>query len=91
AAGAAVGQSIGGKTGAIVGAGLGGASGATVGKNIGEPPPAVATTKAPRPDGNLKRAAYDDKKQHRHKKHKKHCDRDHPGQGHAYGKYKHCD
>lgn len=78
-AGAAVGQSVGGSTGAIVGAGLGGAAGSSLGKGATQQPKAG-------------QAGYYDDGHHKHGKHGKHsrCFDDHPGQGHAYGKYKDC-
>jgi len=80
-AGAAVGQSVGGSTGAIVGAGLGGAAGSSLGKG------ATQQVKAG-PTGYY----YDDDGGHRHGKHGKRnrCFDEHPGRGHAYGKYKDC-
>jgi len=78
-AGAAVGQSMGGSTGAVLGAGLGGAAGSTLGKGVTQQPKAG-------------QAGYYDGGHHKHGKHGKHnrCFDDHPGQGHAYGKYKDC-
>jgi hypothetical protein len=86
---------MGGRTGAVVGAGVGGAAGATVGKNVGETPAPQAAR------GGVVSVAgqgYDDDhrgrkdKKHKKNKHKKHrCDDEHPGKGHAYGKYKDCD
>lgn len=96
AVGAVVGQAVGGKTGAVVGAGVGGASGAVVGKSVGEnaqQQPATASRDARR-DDDFRRAAYDDdrggKKKNKNKRKKNRCDEEHPGRGHAYGKYKDC-
>jgi hypothetical protein len=96
-AGAAVGQAVGGKTGAVVGAGVGGASGAVVGKTVGENNAQTASLKtasAPRYDDTRRVAYYDDdhdgrKGKKNHKK-KDRCYEEHPGRGHAYGKYKDC-
>ena len=90
AAGAAVGQSVGGKTGAVVGAGVGGASGAVVGKSVGESDKVKSSAAGSR--GKEYRQVGDDgghdKPKKKHKKNR--CDEEHPGEGHAYGKYKDC-
>ena len=95
AAGTAAGQSVGGKTGAVVGAGVGGAAGATIGKNVGESAkPKAANVGTTSSTGRN----FDDNdrnksgKKHKKKKHKKEdrCHEEHPGKGHAYGKYKDC-
>lgn len=75
-AGAAVGQSVGGSTGAVVGAGLGGAAGSSLGKGVTQQPKAG-------------QAGYYGEGHHKHGKHNR-CFEEHPGRGHAYGKYKGC-
>jgi hypothetical protein len=95
AAGAAVGQAAGGKTGAVIGAGVGGASGAVIGKNVTETPKAQpASTGDMRREGHVLRAGYDNddhRKKKKKSRKKERCDEEHPGRGHAYGKYKDCD
>jgi hypothetical protein len=90
-----VGQAVGGKTGAVVGAGVGGATGAVVGKSVGENNAQTATRTASgqRYDDYRRTGYYDDDRDGRKgKKNKKRdrCYEDHPGRGHAYGKYKDC-
>ena len=69
-----------------------------IGKNIDEATTPVAKSSA----GGTRviereRVVYvddDGRKRYKDKhkrKHRKHCDDDHPGRGHAHGKYKHCD
>lgn len=81
-AGAAVGQSVGGSSGAILGAGIGGAAGATVGQGVTQQPRAGQMAAGYYPEGRLPHGKHGKKNR---------CHEDHPGRGHAYGKYKDCD
>jgi hypothetical protein len=104
AAGAAVGYNVGGTSGAVLGAGVGAAGGAVIGKNVTEndrvknAPVGTASAvfvggsesrkagERHRDGGNGKQSANNSRKSGK----KKNCGDDHPGRGHAYGKYKDC-
>ena len=105
ASGAAIGHDAGGAKGAVAGAAIGGAAGGVIGKNVTQTEAAnrtaggaaitgvaVAGSRRGDRDGERRYRDRDDRKGKKHKgKNRKHCDDEHPGRGHAYGKYKDCD